>query len=381
MNTILRIIRLAVGILFVFSGLVKLNDPAGTAIKLEEYFEVFATSFGTDLAPFFEFFVPYSLPMSLVFCVAEVVLGIAFLLRYEMWISSWIAFAMVVFFTFLTGYSAIFEKVTDCGCFGDFIKLNPWTTFYKDIVLTVVVGLLVIYRRLLPNLLGAPTRHYYIGVATAICFAAGFYVDAHLPFADWRPYNIGASIPLNMKASGPLRYEYTMVRNGEMQKFEQYPEDTTWHYQDMKLLNPEAMPKITDYRVWNDEADFTDSSFIGAKLIVIVQNNAGTYTDSKLAPIVSLVKGLESFKADSSSIAVTPWVITSMESGKYDIFRHRLQLSAPFYYADATVLKTIMRPQVGTWLLINGSVRGKWHINDTPTAAQVIELANKRVTI
>ena len=104
-----------VGILFIFSGLIKVNDPIGTSIKLKEYFEVFAS----DFAPFFKVFIPYTLVLAVLVVVLEVVLGIALLLHYRMKLTSWLFLLLIAFFTFLTFYSAYFNKVTECGCFGD----------------------------------------------------------------------------------------------------------------------------------------------------------------------------------------------------------------------------------------------------------------------
>ena len=129
MNLVATIVRFLVGGLFIFSGLIKINDPVGTAIKMEEYFEVFSTDFGS----FFHAFVPYALPIAIFLCVLEVVLGLAIILNYRTNISIIVLLLLLAFFTFLTFYSAYFNKVTDCGCFGDAIKLTPWQSFYKDI--------------------------------------------------------------------------------------------------------------------------------------------------------------------------------------------------------------------------------------------------------
>ena len=128
-----QIAKVIVGILFIFSGLIKLNDPVGTEIKLEEYFEVFAQ----DLPALHDFFiglVPFALYFSVLLCVAEVVLGVALLVSYKPKSTSWLLLITIVFFTFLTFYSAYFNRVTDCGCFGDAIKLKPWTSFSKDML-------------------------------------------------------------------------------------------------------------------------------------------------------------------------------------------------------------------------------------------------------
>jgi uncharacterized membrane protein YphA (DoxX/SURF4 family) len=129
--------RIFVGIIFVFSGLIKLNDPVGTEIKLEEYFDVFATDF-PFMAGFWHFWVPYALYLSIFLCALELVLGVCLLVQYKLKTSSWILLATVIFFGFLTFYSAYFNKVTDCGCFGETIKLKPWTSFGKDMVLSLI---------------------------------------------------------------------------------------------------------------------------------------------------------------------------------------------------------------------------------------------------
>src|SRR6478609_8621786 len=107
--------RFFVGGLFIFSGLIKINDPIGTEIKMEEYFEVFAQDFGS----FFHYFIPWSLEIGLLLIVLELALGVAILIFYRMQKTTWVLLALMVFFTFLTFYSAYFDKVTDCGCFGD----------------------------------------------------------------------------------------------------------------------------------------------------------------------------------------------------------------------------------------------------------------------
>ncbi|MEQ9414769.1 MAG: DoxX family protein, partial [Cyclobacteriaceae bacterium] len=127
--------RLFVGGLFIFSGLIKLNDPVGTQIKLEEYFEVFAVDFGS----FFHVFIPWAMEIGMVLIILELALGFAVLLHYKMNTTMWVMLSLMVFFTFLTFYSAYFNKVTDCGCFGDAIKLTPWESFYKDVILMVFV--------------------------------------------------------------------------------------------------------------------------------------------------------------------------------------------------------------------------------------------------
>ena len=126
--------RIFVGILFIISGFIKLNDPLGFSYKLQEYFSTEVLNI-----PFLE---PYALAISLFVVVFEVILGVFLLIGYKPKFTVWSLLLMIVFFTFLTFYSAYFDKVKDCGCFGDALKLTPWESFTKDVVLLVLILIL-----------------------------------------------------------------------------------------------------------------------------------------------------------------------------------------------------------------------------------------------
>jgi uncharacterized membrane protein YphA (DoxX/SURF4 family) len=126
-----HISRILVGALFVFSGFIKANDPLGFSYKLKEYFEVFQADTGMA---FFEMFAHIALPLAIIICASEIILGIMLLIGFKRDLTLWLLFAQIAFFTFLTFYSACYNKVTHCGCFGDFLKLKPWEyrVYVKD---------------------------------------------------------------------------------------------------------------------------------------------------------------------------------------------------------------------------------------------------------
>jgi uncharacterized membrane protein YphA (DoxX/SURF4 family) len=356
-----RIARILVGIVFIFSGLIKLNDPVGTQIKFEEYFEVFAQDV-PFLHDFFMGLVPFTLVMSVLFCAAEVILGVALLASYKPKVTVWLLFLLIVFFTFLTFYSAYFDRVTDCGCFGDAIKLKPWTSFAKDVVLTVLILFIMGHR----NRLRARNTGWLVALTTVLTLVLGIYAIEFLPPLDMLPYAIGKNIPAEMKPSEPLRYKYVMEKGGKTEEFEKYPTDPAYKFKEMVLINQNAKPKITDYRVWNDEGDFTQETFEGDKLFIIVKNTKDIDAGS-LPAIRTLVEGL-------AGSTVKPYILTSTSDADIKAFRSEFQLErVPYYKADATVLKTIMRSNPGTWLMHDGVVRGKWHYNSTPDVAEVKE--------
>lgn len=356
-----RIARILVGVVFIFSGLIKLNDPVGTQIKFEEYFDVFAQDV-PFLHGFFMGLVPFTLAMSVLFCAAEVILGVALLASYKPKVTVWLLFFLITFFTFLTFYSAYFDRVTDCGCFGDAIKLKPWTSFGKDIVLTVLILFIIGHR----NRLRSRNTGWLVGLTIVLTLGLGIYAVEFLPPIDMLPYAVGKNIPAEMKPSEPMRYRYLMEKAGKVTEFDQYPTDKGYTFRQMVLINPNAKPKITDYRIWNDEGDFTQETFAGAKLFIIIKNTTDIDAGS-LPAIRTLVEGLK-------GSAVTPYILTSTSDEQIKAFRKEFQLDmVPYYKADATVLKTIMRSNPGTWLLTNGIVRGKWHFNSTPDAEEVLK--------
>ena len=149
------------GSFFIFSGWVKAVDPLGMGYKLEQYFaefeSVFSETWFSFIAPIFPWMNEHTVTISMIVIIFEIVLGIMLLMGAKSKFTSWAFLLLVGFFTFLTGFTYLtgyvpegvnfFEfgkwgpyvetnmKVTDCGCFGDFIKLKPLVSFYKDIFL------------------------------------------------------------------------------------------------------------------------------------------------------------------------------------------------------------------------------------------------------
>ena len=114
MKVLTQIGRILTGLLFVFSGFVKGIDPMGTAFKLEDYFKAFSIGFLDDLA----------LPLALILCLVEFMTGMMLLTGSFTRLASWMAALFMALFTPLTLVLAIFNPVSDCGCFGDAIVLQ-----------------------------------------------------------------------------------------------------------------------------------------------------------------------------------------------------------------------------------------------------------------
>lgn len=212
MKYIVNISRILVGVLFIISGFIKLNDPVGFSFKLEEYF-----SQGVLDLPWL---MSYALAISIFMVIFEVLLGVMLLVGFRVKFTMWSLLLMIVFFTFLTFYSAFFNKVTDCGCFGDAIKLTPWESFTKDIVLLVLIVVLFVGRKYIKSIFGSNTKRIITLVVLVLCIIYANYVLNHLPVIDFRPYKIGANIEDGMSvpenAPKPIyEYAWKFKTNGE----------------------------------------------------------------------------------------------------------------------------------------------------------------------
>src|SRR5258708_6852773 len=143
MKILISFVRFIVGVLFIFSGLVKANDPLGLSYKMQEFFEVWN----------FHWLDNFTLAFSIIMIVFEIVAGVAVLLGWQMKLFSWLLLILIVFFTFLTGYAYLSGKVRECGCFGDCIPLTAGESFSKDLILLVLILFLFAQQKKIPSAL------------------------------------------------------------------------------------------------------------------------------------------------------------------------------------------------------------------------------------
>lgn len=189
MQSFLKILRWAVGILFIFSGLIKANDPLGLSYKMQEFFDVWGISFLTD----------YTLAFAIIMNVLEIVTGIALIIQFPYKQTLWLLLGLIVFFSFLTGFALYSGKIKTCGCFGDCIPLTPKTSFIKDIVLFIAIVILLINHKK-----NRSKTHPALGVFILLTGIVGVgygqnYVLNHLPLVDCLPYKVGNDIIEKMK--------------------------------------------------------------------------------------------------------------------------------------------------------------------------------------
>lgn len=358
MKYLVGISRVFVGVLFIISGFVKLNDPLGFSYKLQEYF-------GTDVLnlPFLE---PYALGIAVIVVVFEVVLGIFLLIGYKPKFTVWSLLLMIVFFTFLTFYSAYFDKVKDCGCFGDAMPMTPWQSFTKDIVLLFFILILffgVKHIKPIFSKLGT-TVVALVGFLASLSFA--YYVLMHLPVIDFRAYKIGDNLQQNMVLAPDAKraiidYEWTYTINGEEKTLTDRGQGPAEYDEiigvETKEIQAADLPKIQDFSIESEDEDLTSYFLEKDKLLMIVAYNLKSSEKEGMVKLKSLAD--EALAKGYTVIGMT----TSDEATKQDV-KSTYNLDFEFYLCDEKVLKTIVRSNPGAVILNKGTVMQKKHWND-----------------
>lgn len=358
MKVLVGVSRIFVGVLFIISGLIKLNDPVGFSFKLGDYFAPEVLNL-----PFLE---PYALVIAVLVVILEVLLGVMLIVGYAKKFTLWSLLLMIVFFTFLTFYSAYFNKVTDCGCFGDALKLTPWESFSKDVVLLVLI--LVLYKgsRYIQPFFSKGVRSITVFISLILCLWLGLHVLEHLPVIDFRAYKVGTNITKGMQtpANAPravYQYNWSFDVNGQQKTVINRGEDPkidgTLLGVETSVLQKGYEPPIHDFSIERDGTDYTTQMLEEEHLLVVIAYNLNVAQNEgfiaiKEATDTALEKGYTVIGISASS---TPE--TEKLAAKYD-------LDFKFYFCDMTALKTIIRSNPSIMSLEKGTILQKLHFND-----------------
>jgi len=361
--------RLIVGLVFIFSGFVKAVDPLGSAYKFADYFMAFKLGFLEKLA----------LPMGILLSAFELVLGIALLLGYRRKVIFQVLMWFMSFFTLLTLILALFNPVSDCGCFGDALILTNWQTFFKNVVLMVFVLILYFSRNKESD--GGPPAGEWIVVGSLFVMASffSFWNYRHLPLIDFRPYDVGTVIREEMEIpEGVPVDEYTttlIYKNRETGKetsftMEDYPKDTIqWEFvtSESKLVKRGYEPPIHDFAIMDDYgSDLVEKILSDGEFSMIMVSYDLTSADEEALVRAGEWSQLESFASDFSFYAVTATTSAEVES-----ITAELALAYGFLAGDEIMLKTIVRSNPGFMLIKNGTILAKWGYQDLPLLEQL----------
>jgi len=356
--------RLIVGVVFIFSGFVKAVDPSGSAYKFADYFTAFKLGFLEFLA----------LPMGIFLSAFELVLGIILILGYRRKAMFIILMYFMSFFTILTLVLALFNPVSDCGCFGDALILTNWQTFLKNVVLMVFVLILYYSRNIKTDADSVLREWFYIAILFLSTSFFSYWNYTHLPLIDFRPYDVGTVIREEMEIPDGMPvdvYETTLIYrnriNGNTSSFtmDDYPKDSLkWEFVDSesKLVKRGYEPPIHDFAIMDPSAyDLVDEILSDENYSLIMLAYSLETADKEALIDASEWAQLEIFAGDFSFYAVT-----AAGSAEVESLSAELDLGYEFLAGDEIMLKTIIRSNPGFMLLRNGVILKKWAFLDLP---------------
>lgn len=400
MKIAINVIRIFVGLLFIFSGLVKANDPLGTAYKMEEYFEVWDRNLESSsfflknaLMNLFHFLDHHTLFLSVTMNAFEIIAGAALLLGWRMRLFSWLLLLLMIFFTILTGYTYRTGQPTNCGCFGDCIKITSQFSFYKDVLLSALILVILFTRRYIKPLFRPGINTALMFVVTLFSFGLQWYSLRYLPPVDCLPFKKGNNIPEKMK----------MPANAVPDVFE-----TRVVYKNVNTNEKKNMSyeEFMNSKIWEDSTWKSDTTFShlvkkgknnippiqGFSLVgpTIVDTLTGKETSEVTSTVLSLPQVLLFFTTELSRKTPT-W-----KNDLLEVYTVAAQKGIPFYFVypsrdsvisrysklgftnpeglslDLTAIRTAARSNQTLYLLKQGSVAGKWSYAQLDDAKQAI---------
>lgn len=394
MKIAINIIRVFVGLLFIFSGLVKANDPLGTAYKMEEYFEVWNADLATStfflkdgLISLFHFLNGHTLFLSVTMNAFEIIAGAALLVGWRMKLFSWLLLLLMVFFTILTGYTYKTGRPTNCGCFGDCIKITPEYSFYKDVLLSVLILIILFARKHIKPLFASTPNTLLMLAVTIFSFGLQWYALKYLPPVDCLPFKKGNNISEKMKMPAdavPDSVVMTFVydKQGKQVEFtaDKFPEDFNDslykfvdRYDKVVRKGKDNEPPIKGFNL----TDLNNTDWTGA---VLNQPYAILLFEEIIEDEIS--KWEDDFKkikaaADQKNIPV--FLVTKsaddLSAKRNNEFWNNLKVLR----CDFTAIRTASRAMPTVYLLEKGTVAGKWsYPNFDETVSVVNNLSSQQ---
>jgi len=365
MKTTDKISRFIVGLVFIFSGFVKAIDPLGSTYKFVDYFDAFGMEFLSFLA----------LPLAIILSTLEFAIGFSLLMGTRKKLTAWLLILFMSFFTILTFILAIYNPVSDCGCFGDAFIMTNWQTFWKNLFLMVFTLVIFINKDKYLSTWSLKKQWSLLSLPIIFSILISVHCYNNLPIIDFRPYKVGTYIPEKMVSppdAAKAVYETMLVyqKNGEEKEFsiENLP-DSTWEWVSTEniLISEGYVPPIHD---------FTIETMFGNDITEIVLNDdkctfimvAYNLNKSNLKNI-SEINELADFALESGNCNFI--CLTSSLESEINEFKQKTNATYSFFNTDEITLKTIVRSNPGIVLLKNGTVVAKWHHRKIPTKEEL----------
>jgi len=373
MKLLVNISRLIVGVLFIFSGLVKANDPRGLAYKMQEFFEVWGRD--SFLNSLMHNLSDYALAFSVITITLEIIVGVGILLgAYKKFFSA-LLLILIVFFTFLTGYAVLSGKIATCGCFGDCLPITAMQSFIKDLVLLVLIAIIFFGTKYITPVLTPAFNFLILLISTILVVWFQWFVMRHNPVVDCLPFKKGNNILELRKMPAdaiPDKKDYVFIyeKAGEQQEFsiKNLP-DSSWTFVSREDVIIEKgknnEPPIKDFYLsshsGNDSTEYI-LSLDAEYYLFFIKDFTGTQ-DHWLTNFTNLY---EFAKKNNRKI----YIVSPQSQSARDFFNIRNNYDLTVFSLDATSWKTAARTDASLYLMHGPVVVDKWGWADLDDAVK-----------
>lgn len=370
-KSIITITRLLVGILFIFSGLIKANDPLGLSYKMQEFFDLWQMGFLND----------YSLAFSIIIIAFEIIAGIALLLGWQIKKISWLLLLLIIFFTFLTGFAYFSGKFKNCGCFGDCIPITPLTSFIKDLLLLAMISFLFYHRNKIKPLFSKTATTTLMILGTIFSFGLQWYTLTYLPVLDCLPLKKNNNISEQLKVpanaiSDSFAIRFVYEKNGKQFDFSpvELPSDLDSYKfverKDKLVRKGNAEPALKGFSLNTlTDADSTQAilQLPGYAILLFINDEKGN--------VLADLKGSEMEKAIALAKQKNiPVYAVSNTAATIKSQIDKMGWQIPVFKIDFTAFRTAARTNPVVYLIKEGTVINKW---PEPKAGDLIRTIEK----
>ena len=382
MKAIINISRFLVGILFIFSGLIKANDPLSLGYKMQEFFEIWNDALSKSsfflnhtLISLFQFLHEHSLALAVIMIAFEIIAGAALLLGWHMKLFGWLLLLLIIFFTFLTGYALLSGKFKNCGCFGDCLPITPTTSFLKDIGLTVLISFLFWHRNKIRPIFSNKACNIAMLIITILSFGIQWYVLTYLPFADCLPFKKGNNISEKMKmpaGARPDSFAIRFVYQKEGKDYEFSPAELPADLANYKFV------KRTDKLIRKGNAEPPIKGFnlsgitdVDSTQIVLSQPYAILlFCEDFSVPVSKWKDGFSKIYTEARSKNIPCYIVTTQPADALKAIAGTSFENIPVFKCDYTAIRTAARTNPCIYLLQEGTILDKWSYHDSGKAVK-----------
>jgi uncharacterized membrane protein YphA (DoxX/SURF4 family) len=368
MKLLVSIVRIVVGVLFIFSGLVKANDPLGLSFKMQEFFEVWGV----------HGFNSQTLLMSVLMNAFEIIAGFALLLGWRIKLFSWLLLLLILFFTFLTGYTYITGMPKNCGCFGDCLPITSKTSFLKDVALTILIAFLLWKQKHIKSLFAEKWVTAAMLGITLFSFGFQWYNLTYLPVVDCLPFKKGNNITEKMKnppGSLPDSFAIRFIYEKGGKQFEFSPAELPGDLDTYKLISRKdklirkgnAEPPIKGFSLSGVTDEDSTQIVLSHPYAVLL------FCEDFSVPVSKWQKDFSEIFSAAKAKNIPVYLITTQPADAPKYISGTSFADIKIFKCDFTAIRTAARTNPCLFILNKGTITGKWSRQNFNTATSILK--------